>query len=44
MGRSNDTVKDKTRSDTWEIRDLALHGLTNAEKYLVLVFEFGAAM
>lgn len=35
---------DNLSSDTWEIRDLALHGLTNAEKYMVLAFECGLAM
>ena len=31
-------------SDTWEIRDLASYGLTNAEKYMVLAFECGLSM
>ena len=31
-------------SDTWEIRDLALYGLTDAEKYMVLAFECGLAL
>lgn len=35
---------DNLNSDTWEIRDLALYGLTNAEKYMVLAFECGLAM
>lgn len=35
---------DSLGSDTWEIRDLALHGLTNAEKYMVLAFECGLAL
>lgn len=35
---------DNLNSDTWEIRDLALYGLTNAEKYMVLAFECGVAM
>ena len=35
---------DNLSSDTWEIRDLALYGLTNAEKYMVLAFECGLAM
>lgn len=35
---------DHLSPDTWEIRDLALHGLTNAEKYMVLAFECGLAL
>lgn len=35
---------DNLSSDTWEIRDLPLHGLTNAEKYMVLAFECGLAL
>lgn len=35
---------DNLSSDTWEIRDLYLYGLTNAEKYMVLAFECGLAM
>lgn len=35
---------DNLNSNTWEIRDLALYGLTNAEKYMVLAFECGLAM
>ena len=35
---------DNLNSDTWEIRDLALYGLTNAEKYMLLAFECGLAM
>ena len=35
---------DSLSSDTWEIRDLALHGLTNAEKYMLLAFECGLAL
>ncbi|MCI8945653.1 MAG: nucleoside phosphorylase [Lachnospiraceae bacterium] len=35
---------DNLSSDTWEIRDLALHGLNNAEKYMVLAFECGLAL
>lgn len=35
---------DNLSSDTWEIRDLNLHGLNNAEKYMVLAFECGLAM
>ncbi|MCI9139797.1 MAG: nucleoside phosphorylase [Lachnospiraceae bacterium] len=35
---------DNLSSDTWEIRDLSLYGLTNAEKYMVLAFECGLAM
>lgn len=35
---------DNLSSDTWEIRDLNLHGLNNAEKYMVLAFECGLAL
>ena len=35
---------DSLSSDTWEIRDLYLHGLTNAEKYMYLAFECGLAI
>ncbi len=35
---------DNLTSDTWEIRDLNLYGLSNAEKYMVLAFECGLAM
>lgn len=35
---------DSLSSDTWEIRDLALYGLSNAEKYMVLAFECGLAL
>ncbi len=35
---------DNLSSETWEIRDLMSHGLTNAEKYMVLAFECGLAM
>lgn len=35
---------DNLSSDTWEIRDLNLYGLSNAEKYMVLAFECGLAM
>ena len=35
---------DNLSSDTWEIRDLNLHGLNNAEKYMVLAFECGIAL
>lgn len=35
---------DNLSSDSWEIRDLNLYGLTNAEKYMVLAFESGLAM
>ena len=35
---------DNLSSDTWEIRDLASYGLTNAEKYMVLAFECGLSM
>lgn len=35
---------DSLGSDTWEIRDLALYGLSSAEKYMVLAFECGVGM
>lgn len=35
---------DNLNSDVWEIRDLALYGLANAERYMVLAFECGIAM
>ena len=35
---------DSLSSDTWEIRDLTLYGLTNAEKYMALAFECGLAL
>lgn len=35
---------DNLSSDTWEIRDLNLYGLNNAEKYMVLAFKCGLAM
>lgn len=35
---------DNLSSDTWEIRDLALHGLSSWEKYMVLSFECGLAL
>lgn len=35
---------DNLSSDTWEIRDLSLYGLTSAEKYMVLAFECGLAL
>ncbi len=35
---------DDLSSDKWDIRDLALHGLTNAETYMLLAFECGLAM
>lgn len=35
---------DNLSSDTWEIRDLCLYGLSNAEKFMVLAFECGLAM
>lgn len=35
---------DNLSSDTWEIRDLDLYGLTHAEKYMVLAFECGLAL
>lgn len=35
---------DNLSSDTWEIRDLGLYGLSSAEKYMVLAFECGLAL
>lgn len=35
---------DNLSSDTWEIRDLELYGITNAQKYMLLAFECGLAM
>lgn len=35
---------DNLSSDTWEIRDLNLYGLNNAEKYMILAFECGLAL
>ena len=35
---------DNLSSDIWDMRDLALYGLTNAEKYMVLAFECGIAL
>ncbi len=35
---------DNLSSDIWDIRDLRLYGLSNAEKYMVLAFECGLAM
>lgn len=35
---------DDLSSDKWEIRDLELYGLTNAEKYMLLAFECGLEM
>lgn len=35
---------DDLSSDKWDIRDLTLHGLTNAEKYMLLAFECGLMM
>ncbi len=35
---------DNLSSDAWEIRDLSLYGLSDAEKYMVLAFECGIAM
>lgn len=35
---------DNLSSDKWEIRDLELYGLTNAEKYMLLAFECGLAL
>lgn len=35
---------DNLSSEKWEIRDLELYGLTNAEKYMLLAFECGIAL
>ncbi len=35
---------DNLSSDTWEIRDLNLYGLNNAEKYMFLALECGLAL
>ena len=35
---------DNLSSDTWEIRDLCLYGLSNAEKFMVLAFECWLAL
>lgn len=35
---------DNLSSEKWEIRDLQLYGLTNAEKYMMLAFECGLAL
>lgn len=35
---------DDLSSDKWDIRDIALHGLTNADKYMLLAFECGLVM
>lgn len=35
---------DDLSSDKWDIRDLALYGFTNAEKYMLLAFECSLAM
>lgn len=35
---------DDLSSDKWDIRDLALYGLTNAEKYMLLAFECGLSL
>ena len=35
---------DDLSSDTWDIRDLHLHGLNHAEKYMLLAFECGLAI
>lgn len=35
---------DNLSSDNWDIRDLSLHGLTHAEKYMLLAFECGLAL
>ncbi len=35
---------DSLSSDTWEIRDLNLYGITNAEKYMTVAFECGIAI
>lgn len=32
---------DNLSSEKWEMRDLELYGLTNAEKYMLLAFEIG---
>lgn len=35
---------DDLSSEKWEIRDLEIYGLTNAEKYMLLAFECGMAL
>ena len=35
---------DDLSSETWEIRDLAQYGLSNAEKYMALAFECGVEL
>lgn len=35
---------DNLSSEKWEIRDLEMYGLTNAEKYMLLAFECGIAL
>ncbi len=35
---------DSLSSDKWDIRDLPLYGLSNAEKYMLLAFECGMAL
>ena len=35
---------DSLSADAWEIRDLALYGLTQAEKYMTLALECGLAL
>ncbi len=35
---------DSLSSEKWEIRDLELYGLTNAEKYMLLAFECGLVL
>ncbi len=35
---------DNLSSEKWEIRDLEMYGLTNAEKYMLLAFECGVAL
>ena len=35
---------DNLSSEKWEMRDLELYGLTNAEKYMLLAFEIGLAL
>ena len=39
-----DSVCDNLSSEKWEMRDLELYGLTNAEKYMLLAFEIGLAL
>lgn len=35
---------DNLSSEKWEIRDLELYGLTEAEKYMLLAFEIGLVL